>query len=146
MVPFLLILLILAQDGGPRAPSTREAARSLMRRLEGGDAVAPPPELGSGWIMTNEKGAMFQRSFLMAQAGPLIALGPEAVPELLRWLENREMQIRYVAHVALEKITGLEPWFPHFATLEQLRSKGWLENSRNTWKDWYFRRRNVREF
>ena len=68
---------------------------------------------------------------------PLISIGPAAVPELLKWSEHDEMQIRYIAHYSLEEITGVSPFFPHFATLEELRSKGWLKASVEAWQDWY---------
>ena len=87
--------------------------------------------------MTNEKGTSFSRSILIFQAEKIIPCGKDAVPELVKWLEHEEMQIRYIAHFALGKITDLNPWFPHFATLEELRTKGWLEQSRREWMNWY---------
>jgi len=114
--------------------------RGIMKRLAEGDLFENPGiYVGSGWIMTNEKGASFQRSTLIFQAEKIIPFGKHAVPELVKWLEHGEMQIRYIAHVALEKITGLNPWFPHFASLEQLRTKGWLQQSREEWMNWYTR-------
>ena len=130
----------------PRVPPSREKAshetrmqtRRLMVRLWlGGYFKATSLAPGNGWMMKNEQGDTMQRSFLVFQAKNIIPLGKHAVPELLRWIDNENMHIRYITQYALEEITGLEPYFPHFATLEEHRQKGWLEDSRTTWNRWY---------
>jgi len=143
----LLATACWAQDVPPRPEGTRGLTRSRMGRIAAGEFIGRKVEGPvSGWVMTNEKGVEFQRSILVLQADALIPLGEEAVPELLRWLEHEEMQVRFIAHLALEKITGLDPHFPHFATLEQLRSRGLLEECRRAWREWYYRRRNAQDF
>jgi hypothetical protein len=130
---------LAGEAAAPEAVGRRDARR-LMQRFESGDFFVPAPDetvKQSGWEMTNEKGATFIRSTLDRQASRLVPIGREAVPELVRWLEHREMQIRYIAHKALEEITSQKPWFPHFTTLEELRAKGWLEESRKIWMSWY---------
>ena len=87
--------------------------------------------------MKNEQGDSMQRSFLKFQATHIIPLGKHAVPELVRWLDTDNMHTRYIAKYSLVKITGTDPYFPQFATLDEHRQRGWLEESRKVWSSWY---------
>jgi hypothetical protein len=111
--------------------------RAVMKDVLAGKFRQGETGLVSGWIMTTEDGKQFHRATLQDQVVPLIAVGTEAVPELLKWLDHDEMHIRYIAHYSLDQITGEEPFFPHFATLEELRRKGWLKTAIAAWQDWY---------
>jgi len=129
-------------EGVSRGSAEGRQARAFMQRFESGDFFLPEVEgapKASGWKMANEKGHSFNRSLLDLQAEKIVPLGREAVPELVRWLAHDEMQIRYIAHRALEQITFVRPTFPHFATLAQLKTNRWLEESRNAWMSWYRR-------
>jgi len=134
-IPFAILLASVACTESTNATTIR--VRAIMKDVEAGKLHTGPPGPFSGWIMTNEDGKPFHRSILQAQATPIIALGQDAVPELIKWVDHGEMQVRYVAKFSLEKITGVRPFFPTFATLQELRSKGWLEASVRSWTVWY---------
>lgn len=108
-----------------------------MSRFVNHDFVrAEELEIASGWLMTVESGELFHRSTLQRQAQIFDSLGKSAVPDLLKWLGHDQIEIRYIASYALERISGLNPQFPHFATLEELVINGWLAETRAEYENW----------
>ncbi len=90
----------------------------------------------SGWAMTTESGTLLSRSVLQRQAAILESIGEDAVPALVKWLEHDQIEIRYIASFALEQITGLDPFFPTFASREELDEQGWLAQTRAEYEVW----------
>jgi hypothetical protein len=120
----------------PHDPAMR-AAR-LMRMWQKGQFNEVPSKWTlMGWRMTNEDGKGYDGGALRYHASKLIPLGREAVPELVRWLKNDEMQMRFIANEALHAITGVKVYFPTFATIAQHRKHGWLDKARKAYMDWY---------
>lgn len=72
------------------------------------------PEPVSGWEMELPSGETAARSQLEHAAQPLIELGPDAAPELIRWAMAENLALRYVAVFALQEITGVKPHLAHF--------------------------------
>ena len=140
MAFIILTTALLATTGwAEEKNSPAFIVQTIMKDIVGGKfrPGKPGARAVSGWVMTTETGKEVHRAILQDQAVPLISIGPDAVPELLKWLEHEQMHIRYIADYSLEQITGKNPIFPHFATLEELRSKGWLKTSVETWQGWY---------
>lgn len=86
---------------------------AVFERLEHG-RLSQPAAAGvagpsSGWETTLPDGTAVVRSTLQDEARPLIALGAEAVPSLLPWVQHANGAIRYTAAFALERITGQRP-------------------------------------
>jgi hypothetical protein len=86
---------------------------AVFERLEHGRLSQPAagsvPGPSSGWETTLPDGTAVVRSTLQDEARPLIALGAEAVPDLLPWVQHTSGAIRYTATFALEQITGEHP-------------------------------------
>jgi hypothetical protein len=131
------LTIVLADEA--ESPTLR--VRAAMKNVEAGKFLTPSGPVTSGWLMTNENHQVLQRSFLQAQGQAIIPVGAEAVPELIKWLDHRNMHVRYIAHYCLEQITGEEPYFPHFATLKQLRSEGYLKEAVKCWSEWYAKKK-----
>jgi hypothetical protein len=89
----------------------------LMVACEQGQFFGGPVEYnGGGWLMTLPNGEEIDRNGLRAvYAAPVIRLGPEAVPFLLRWVMHDNLAVRYVAAYSLEQITGIQAGFGWFA-------------------------------
>jgi hypothetical protein len=107
----------------------RKFARGEFDMLAGSEALAEPL---SGWIMTTESGEQFSRSFLQRQAKSVIAFGPGAYGDLMKWVEHDQMEIRYIAVFSLEQTSGKRFGFPHFASLEEVQLAGWKDKLANT--------------
>jgi hypothetical protein len=99
---------------GPSQPATGGDVKiqidSVFGRLEAGQ-LSPPPAgsvsaPSSGWEAKLPDGTMVVRSTLQDEARPLIALGADAVPGLLPWVQHANAALRYTATFALEQITG----------------------------------------
>ena len=88
---------------------------AVFQRLAAGEVTKTAVRPESGWEMSLPSGKTITRSRLQAEAQPLIALGPDAIPELLQWVTDENPALRYVAVYALEQITGQKPYLPHFA-------------------------------
>ncbi len=141
IVTFLLWLSLAWCGVAGEAPPPASEVRALMSDIAAGKFREVPSGPVSGWFMTNETGQVFHRAELQAQGRPIIAIGADAVPELVNWLSHTNMHVRYIAHYCLERITGEEPYFPHFATLKQLRSEGYLKEAVRCWSAWYAKRK-----
>jgi hypothetical protein len=88
----------------------------------------------SGWIFALPSGRGIQRCTLQEQAGPIIALGKDTVPHLLKWVRAPEWHVRYISRYSLQKITGLKPPVPLFNDIDRQK----LEHSAVViWKSWY---------
>ncbi len=141
IVTFLLWLCLTWCGVAGEEPPPAGEVRALMNDIAAGkfrEVLSGPV---SGWFMTNEAGQVFHRAELQAQGRPIIAIGADAVPELVKWLSHTNMHVRYIAHYCLEEVTGERPEFPHFATLKQLRSKGYLKEAVRCWSEWYAKRK-----
>ena len=118
--------------------SPRERAQSqvdaVFERLVTGTIGASAPVEQSGWEMALPTGRVVARSTLQAEAQPLIALGPPAIPSLLRWARNEQLALRYVAVFALEQITGEESHIPSFAPGHASVN---LDHALSAWWRWY---------
>jgi hypothetical protein len=72
----------------------------------------------NGWTMKNLKGQGLSRSDLQYMAEPLISMGRPAVPQLMRWVEDEDITIQYIARYSLKAITNVDgDW------------EGWVRNS-----------------
>ena len=91
----------------------------------------------NGWYMTTESGKSFHRATLQRQAEVFDVLGHAAVPDLIRWLKHDQMEIRYIANFSLNQITGIKPYFPTFATLQEHQDGGWLANATAEYDNWF---------
>jgi hypothetical protein len=141
-VTFLLWVYLIGCGIASEAPSLTSLVRERMGEIAAGKFRSIPSGPVSGWFMTNETGQVFHRSVLQAQGKEIIAVGADAVPELVKWLSHTHMHVRYIAHYCLEQITSEEPFFPHFATLKQLRSEGYLKEAVKRWSEWYAKNKN----
>jgi hypothetical protein len=112
----------------------REQVDAVLRRLAAGELSPSGLRLGSGWSMTLPSGKTVVRSTLQAEAQPLVALGPEAVPHLLPWAMNEHLALRYVALYALEQITGERPYVPYF---DRDDAEGRRAEAIEVWRKWY---------
>jgi hypothetical protein len=141
IVTFLLGVYLLGCAIAGEAASRTSPVRGMMGEIAAGKFRCLPLGAVSGWFMTNETGQVFHRAVLQFQGKEIIAVGADAVPELLNWLSHTNMHVRYIAHYCLQQITGEEPYFPHFATLKQLRSDGYLKEAVKCWSEWYAKRK-----
>lgn len=48
------------------------------------------------------------------------------MPELLKWLEHDQIEVRYIASFAFEQLTGLDFVFPHFASRRVPAQGNWV--------------------
>ena len=118
-----------------------DSVDSAMERLANHEFIAPEQMSPvSGWIMTSGSGAQFHRATLQRQSQIFIPLGASVVPELVDWLDHEQIEIRFIASHTLEELTGLNPDFPHFATMDQLNEHGWLTNAREQYHEWFDQR------
>jgi hypothetical protein len=95
----------------------------------------------SGWTMELSSGRVVTRSFLRHQAEPVIGLGPDAVPHVLRWVMHDDLPIRYIAVYSLQQLTGLSPHVPYF---DKEDHQGHREKAIKEWQAWWEARQNQR--
>jgi hypothetical protein len=120
-------------------PSDQQRARvadevdRIFERLVSGRLGDTAPD-ASGWEMTLPSGLAVTRSTLQAEAQPLVRLGVDAVPALLRWAQDEQPALRYVATFALEEITEQRPFVRHFAEGSHDADR---ERAIRAWRAWY---------
>jgi hypothetical protein len=114
---------------------------AIFLRLAAGEMAKPAVEK-SGWEMSLPSGKVVTRSTLQAEAQPLIALGPDAVPDLLNWVMNENPALRYVAAYALEQLTGEKPYLPYFAQADDERHRA---KAVDVWRKWHEARKRRRD-
>jgi hypothetical protein len=114
--------------------AVKDAVSSIFERLDTGHISRTDSITQSGWETSLPSGTIVTRSVLQAEAAALIALGRDAVPDLLPHVMNDNAAHRYVAIYALEQITGEKPYLTYFdqADHEQNRPRA-IE----TWRRWY---------
>ena len=114
---------------------SKEQVDTVFRRLAAGE-TSPPAEFAesSGWETTLPSGERVLRSTLEAEAKPLIALGPDAVPDLLAWVTYENAALSYVAIYALREITGERPYVPYFDLTD---AEGHRKKAIEIWRKWY---------
>jgi hypothetical protein len=122
--------------------AVKDEVDAVFERLAAGQLAEPTGKPQSGWEMSLPSGKSVTRSMLQAEAQPLVALGADAVPELLPWVENENPALRYVAAYALEQITGEKPYLPHFA---QGDDEGHRAKAVDAWRKWYEARTREQE-
>jgi hypothetical protein len=110
-----------------------EIVDRAFRRLSAGELDASKSPIQDGWETPLPTGRTVARSVLQEAAAPLVALGPDAVPELLPHVAEANAALRYVAIHALEEITGERPGLGYFDPQdEELRRRAIA-----TWRQWY---------
>lgn len=92
----------------------KESVNAVFEALAQGRLSRPETGPVDGWQTTLPGGLEVARSTLQAEARPLIALGADAVPHLLPWVQHANAAIRYVAVFALGEITGERPRVSYF--------------------------------
>jgi hypothetical protein len=118
-----------------------ETVREVFGRLSAGQLTDSDIPVQDGWETSLPSGKTVARSALDAEAAPLVALGPEAVPSLLPWVSNDNAALRYVAIHALEQITGQRPHVPYF---DQADVGDRRAAAIDTWRKWYATHRTSR--
>ena len=118
--------------------NVKEKVDAVFAALTRGELQRGTAREESGWGMELPSGKTAVRSQLERAATPLIDLGPEAVPELLRWATNKNLALRYVAVSALERITGLQPFLSHF---DREDKEGNRAKALEQWRKWYEQRK-----
>jgi hypothetical protein len=108
-------------------------------RLVRGQLTEQAAGPSDGWETTLPDGQAVARSRLQAEARPLIALGPDAVPDLLPWVHHANAAIRYVAMFALEQITGEHAQVSYFS-----EDRAQQDAAIATWRHWYERYEHTR--
>jgi hypothetical protein len=112
-----------------------ETIDGVFRRLSAGElGEDESPLFQEGWETQLPSGKVVARSTLQHAAGPLIALGAEAVPYLLPRVANENAALRYVAIYALERITGEKPYLPYFDPFGGGEDR---THAIEIWKRWY---------
>lgn len=120
-------------------PLTPKGVDALLAQYQKESFAEPTrPVLMSGWMMTLASGRKVSRSFLQAQADPIIKCGRAAVPVLCRWVMSDDLHVRYIAVYSLQKITRLHPFVGYFdkEDKDHYREKAiaewmrWAENCR----------------
>lgn len=106
----------------------------VFRRLERGEMSPRELSLDDGWEATLPGGQRVTRSQLQGEARPLIALGIDAIPELIRWADVRNPALRYVATFTLAQLTGLHPELRHF---DDDDTDGARARALADWRIWY---------
>ena len=110
---------------------------AVFERLEQGRLSRPLggslPGPSSGWVTKLPDGTTVVRSTLQDEARPLIALGADAVPSLLPWVQHANAAIRYTATFALEQITGEHP---ELALFDDADRDG-RTHAIDIWQRWY---------
>lgn len=107
---------------------------TALDRLVHGQLTQASDGPSDGWETTLPDGQTVARSRLQAEARPLIALGPEGVPDLLPWVHHANAAIRYVAMFALEQITGEHAQISYFT-----QDRAQQDAAIATWRHWYDR-------
>jgi hypothetical protein len=127
--------VIAPQALGTLSPCAR-ISRLLRQNRREYFRTRPPNELLliSGWIQALPSGEMIHRATLQTQAQPIVGMGREAVPELLKWVQAPEWHVRYIAIYSLQEITGLEPYTPYFDDEDREKNR---PKAIVVWKDWY---------
>jgi hypothetical protein len=110
----------------------KEPVDSVFERLAQGQLSPSKFGPADGWQTTLPGGQTVARSTLQAEAKPLIALGADAVPHLLPWVQHTNAALRYVAVFALENITGEHPQLGHFDNDPAPRDAAIA-----VWRGWY---------
>ena len=114
--------------------SFRDTVDAVFLRLTAGDLSAKAGPLQDGWEVELPSRMVVARSTLQREAGSLIALGADAVPALLRWVDDDNVALRYVAVYALQRITGEEPDLPVFDAADRV---GRSASAVKKWRRWY---------
>jgi hypothetical protein len=113
----------------------KDKVDEVFRKLAAGEISPSAPGVeSSGWETTLPSGKRVVRSVLEAEAKPLIALGPEAVPDLLPWVTNVNAALGYVAIHALQEITGERPYVPYFDLTD---AEGHRKKAIEVWRKWH---------
>lgn len=107
---------------------------AALDRLVRGELTPASDGPSDGWETPLPNGQTVARSRLQAEARPLIALGPDAVPDLLPWVHHANAAIRYVAMFALENITGEHAQISYFT-----EDRAQQDAAIATWRRWYDR-------
>ncbi|GEM_PF-3326050 len=85
--------------------------------------------------LVNEDGDVYLIDDLrIAASEQIIPIGKKAVPVLVRWLRHRELQIRYIALISLEIITGEQPPYYFLGGAEESE---WIEKYSKIFLRWY---------
>jgi hypothetical protein len=111
-----------------------DVVNSVFSRLAAGELAEPISPVQDGWEMELPSGKTIARSTLQAEAGTLVALGPDAVPRLLVWVMHDNPALRYVAIYALERITGEKPYLPYFDQDDRGENRN---RAIEVWTRWY---------
>jgi hypothetical protein len=114
--------------------TVKDEVASIFERLKTGELSPTETSPQSGWEISLPSGRTVTRSTLQAEARPIIALGLDAVPELLPRVMNEHPALRYVAIYALEQITGEKPHIPYFADTDE---EGYRVKAIDIWRNWY---------
>jgi hypothetical protein len=114
--------------------TVEDVVNSIFSRLAAGELAEPISPVQDGWEVDLPSGRTVARLTLQAEAGSLIALGPDAVPHLLKWVVHDNPALRYVAIYALEQITGEKPYLPYF---DQDDHGGYRNRAIEVWTRWY---------
>ena len=112
---------------------------AALDRLAHGQLSQPADGPSDGWETKLPDGQTVARSQLQAEARPLIALGPDAVPDLLPWVHHANAGIRYVAMFTLEQITGEHTQLSYFS-----EDRAQQDAAIATWRHWYERYAHTR--
>jgi hypothetical protein len=114
-------------------PTVKDQVAGVFERLRTGHVSRSVASPESGWEISLPSGDSVVRSTLQAEARPLIALGSEAVPELLPWVTSEHPALRYAAIYALQQITGESPHIPYFADRDD---EGYRAKAIDVWRNW----------
>ena len=115
-------------------PAVKDGVARVFEQLRTGEMPQIRARPESGWEISLPSGGIVVRSTLQMQARLLIALGAEAVPELLPWVMSAHPALRYVAIFALEQITGISANFPYFSDTDE---EGCRAKAIAQWRSWY---------
>ena len=114
---------------------SKENIDAVFKRLAAGEILPPAHGVeSSGWETTLPSGKRVVRSMLDAEAEPLIALGAQAVPDLLPWVTHENAALAYVAIRALQEITDERPYVPYFDLAD---AEGHRKKAIEIWRKWY---------
>lgn len=111
-----------------------DAVDGIFSRLAAGELAEGISPVQDGWEVDLPSGRTVARSTLQTETRVLIALGPDSVPRLLRWVMNENPGLRYVAIYALEQITGEKPYLPYFDQADHGENR---TRAIEVWRRWY---------
>jgi hypothetical protein len=95
-----------------------------------------------GWVEENEKKQLFHQMDLDYQAESVIEIGKDAVPALINWVTDDELQMRYIARYSLESITGIRnAECSYFESVANIKQKHLMDKTVDEWNAWYWRTR-----